>query len=172
MRLRHRLQDELRRRLALHLPDALATVWDHQAVVVAVERLTFKPAGGWCGDWAYLTAFSGAVHAELRGNDVDELPVEPLLSDLIADPILLLPVSGTPTGATTETARAVLIEMRDVVRDQHVVSALRFEVEGHILGRAPDPGRPNAPMLGQAPRSAPAIKATISRSGADHDEIL
>ncbi len=50
MRLRARLQSELHRRLALHLPAAMATVWDHQAVVVAVERLTFKPAGGWQGD--------------------------------------------------------------------------------------------------------------------------
>lgn len=148
MRLRTRLQSELHRRLALHLPAALATAWDHQAVVVVVERLTFKPAGGWRGDWAYLTAFEGVVLAELRGNNADDLPVEPLLSDLIADPILLLPDPATPTGSMTETVRAVLIEMRDVLRDQDVVSALRFQISGNMLGRSPDPGRPSAPMSG------------------------
>lgn len=155
MRLRTRLQDELRRRLALHLPAAMATVWDHDAVVVAIEKLDFKPAGGWRDDWAYLTAFTGVVRAELRGDDVDALPVEPLISDLIRHPMTLLPEVGTSVGATTEAGRAVLIELRDTLRDMDVVSGLRFDVQGHILGRAPDPGQPGSPMLGEAPAIGP-----------------
>lgn len=155
MRLRARLQHELRTRLALHLPEAMATVWDHQAVVVAIEKLDFKPAGGWRDDWAYLTAFAGTIRAELRSDNVDALPVEMLISDLIRDPITLTPDRGAAIGTTTEAARAVLIELRDALRDQDVVSGLRFDVQGHILGHAPDPGRPSAPMLGETPNVGP-----------------
>lgn len=155
MHLRARLQDDLRARLALHLPAAMATVWDHQAVVVAIEKLDFKPAGGWRDDWAYLTAFTGVVRAELRGDDVDVLPVEALISDLIRNPITLLPDAATAPGDLSEAGRAVLIELRDTIRDMDVVSGLRFNVQGHILGRAPDPGQPGAPMLGEAPEIGP-----------------
>lgn len=124
-------------------------------MVVVIEKMDFKPAGGWKGDWAYLTAFTGIVRAELRGDDVDALPVELLISDLIRDPVTLLPGADIPIGGTTEAARAVLIEMRDTLRDQDVVSGLRFNVQGHILGHAPDPGRPPEPMLGQAPDIGP-----------------
>lgn len=150
MRLRTRLQDELRRRLTLHLPEAMATVWDHHAVVIAIEKLDFKPAGGGRDGWAYLAGFTGAVRAELRDDDVDTLPIEPLIADLIHDP-LTLPPEEAPAGTISETARATLIELRDVIRDMDVVSALRFDIQGQILRRTPDPGRPNAPMLGAAP---------------------
>ena len=104
--------------------------------------------------------------AELRGNTADDLPVEQLLSDLIADQILLLPDPSTPTGAMTETARAVLIEMRDVIRDQDVASALRFQVSGNMLGRAPVAGRPAAPMLGAAPNIGPGHQGDYDQIGA------
>ena len=154
MRLRHRLQDDLRARLALHLPDAMATAWDHQAVLVAIEKLDFKPAGGWRDGWAWLTAFTGVVRAELRGDDVDALPVEALIADLIRNPVTLLPENVAP-GEMTEAGRADLVELRDTLRDMDVVSGLRFAVQGHILGRATDPGRPDAPMLGEAPEIGP-----------------
>ncbi|MDO5643966.1 MAG: hypothetical protein Q4G26_16450 [Paracoccus sp. (in: a-proteobacteria)] len=155
MNLRIRLQAELSRRLSAHLPQAMATVWDHASVVIVIEQLTYKPAGGSRGDWAFLTAFSGIVRAELRADEIDALPVEALICDLVRDPIQLLPDPETAPGGLTEAARIILAETRDHLRDTDVATGLRFSVEGHIMGRARAPDIPNAVMLGQSPAIGP-----------------
>lgn len=149
MRLRTRLQNELKSRLAAHLPEALGTVWDHAAVLVAVEQLTFKPAGGHEGDWERLAEFQGVVRSELRADRIDALTVEPLIASLVADPVFLDFEAAEPR-QLTEKARIVLVEFRDAIRDQDVVSSLRFTVSGTLARADTPPDRPQL-LVGQAP---------------------
>lgn len=150
MRLRTRLQDELKSRLSAHLPEALGTVWDHAAVLVAVEQLTFKPAGGHEGGWERLAEFQGVVRSELRADRIDALTVEPLIASLVADPVFLDFEAAEEPQQLTEKARIVLAEFRDAIRDQDVVSSLRFTVSGTLARADAPPARPQL-LVGQAP---------------------
>lgn len=157
MRLRTRLSEELKARLIATLPEAVETVWDHVAVVVMVEQLKFTSAGGLEGDWERRTQFEGVVRAELRADGIDSLEVEPLITNLVADPVFLDFEAEPEVDQISEKARIVLAEWRDTIRDQDVASALRFTVTGTIatydgpavrpqllVGQAPDIGAGNA----------------------------
>ncbi|MFS4437852.1 hypothetical protein ACMA5I_06540 [Paracoccaceae bacterium GXU_MW_L88] len=151
MNLRSRIEEELGSRLMEFLPEAMETVWDHKAVIVANEVLKFGPDGGHFNDTNFeiKAAFEGVLYAELRGDDVDQLATAPLIADLVANPIHLLPVADGP-GTMTEQARATLIEIRDKITDQQVVTAMRLSVEGFLLREDAPRQRPNL-MIGQAP---------------------
>lgn len=140
MRLRKRLSDELTARLALTLPQALETVWDTNQIAVVVEAVKFTPTGGGSDGWDRRAEINGVMRAELRGDDIDALTVEPLIASLVSVPVFLNLEPDTPEGSLSEKARFVLQEWRDTIRDTQVVSALRFSVEGEIAARvAPDP---------------------------------
>lgn len=132
MRLRTRLSEELKARLITTLPEAVETVWDHVAVVVMVEQLKFTSAGGLEGDWERRAQFEGVVRAELRADAIDSLEVEPLITNLVADPVFLDFEAEPEVDQISEKARIVLAEWRDTIRDQDVASALRFTVTGTI----------------------------------------
>ncbi|WP_224825769.1 hypothetical protein [Cognatishimia sp. MH4019] len=132
MRLRTRLSEELKARLIATLPEAVETIWDHVAVVVMVEQLKFTSAGGLEGDWERRTQFEGVVRAELRADAIDSLEVEPLITNLVADPVFLDFEADPEIDQISEKARIVLAEWRDTIRDQDVASALRFTVTGTI----------------------------------------
>lgn len=150
MRLRQRLQNELAVRLRAHLPEAVATIWDHQSVVIAIEKLEYQSTGGARNCWAHLTQFTGVVRAELRGDGIDDLSIEALIADLVCQPLFVSGDATIPDGAISETARAVLMESRDTIRDTQVATQLRFDVAGHILRRENDPARPSL-MISDAP---------------------
>lgn len=166
MRLRARLQQELAARMAVFLPEAMATAWDHSAVVIAIEQLTFKPAGGIVEPWRSLSSFEGIMRAELRADTADGLPVEPLISDLVTAPLFISEDPATAIGALTESARAVLIEMRDTLRDQQVISGLRFKVTGLIVRREAPAAQPLA-MIGAAPKIGPRHQDDYQQIGGD-----
>jgi len=150
MRLRTRFAAEMHSRLIASLPEAVETVWDARAVVVAVEQIKFTSAGGIEGDWERRAALAGVVRAELRADEIDALEVEPLITDLMISPVHLLPDAQTPVGRVSEAARLVLREWRDVIREGQVASALRFDVDGEIVARV-WPGRtPEAVTIGGA----------------------
>ena len=164
MRLRTRLQEELRARLTEHLPEAMATIWDAASVVIVIEKLDLKSAGGIRDGWHDLAAFTGTVRAELRADDIDALPVEALLADLVQRPLLVLPLDVPPT-ETSETARCVLAEMRDTLSDQQVAIGLRFLVAGQIVRRVADVGLPGAVMIGAAPETGPGNEGDYQQIG-------
>lgn len=164
MRLRTRLQDQLRARLSEHLPEAMATVWDTTSVVIAIEKLDFKPTGGTDGDWRHMAAFSGVVRAELRADNIDQLPIEALLSDLVKGP-LHIPEADVAPGEITETARCVLKELRDTLTDQQVATGLRFEVSGLIVRRMAIGAVPTAVLTGAAPATGPGHAGDYRRLG-------
>jgi len=150
MRLRTRLSEELKARLIATLPEAVETVWDHVAVVVMVEQLKFTSAGGLEGDWERRTQFDGVVRAELRADAIDSLEVEPLITNLVADPVFLDFEAEPEVDQISEKARIVLAEWRDTIRDQDVASALRFNVTGTIAAYHGPAVRPQL-LVGQAP---------------------
>jgi hypothetical protein len=154
MRLRTRLSEELKARLTLLLPEAVETVWDHAAVVVAIEQLKFTSTGGLDGDWALSTKFEGVVRAELRANAIDALEVEPLIANLVAKPIFLDFVADADVDQLSERARIVLADWRDTIRDQDVASTLRFTVSGLIASYAGPVDRPEI-VMSAAPATGP-----------------
>ncbi|KMW60785.1 hypothetical protein AIOL_000950 [Candidatus Rhodobacter oscarellae] len=166
MRLRTRLSEELKARLISTLPEVVETVWDHVAVVVMVEQLKFTSAGGLEGDWERRTQFEGVVRAELRADAIDSLEVEPLIANLVADPIFL-GFDADEIGQLSEKARIVLAEWRDTIRDQDVASALRFTVTGTIAAYHGPAVRPEL-LVGQAPDIGPGNEgAYVAPIGGD-----
>ncbi|AUQ62336.1 hypothetical protein [Phaeobacter inhibens] len=169
MRLRTRLSEELKARLIATLPEAVETVWDHVAVVVMVEQLKFTSAGGLEGDWERRTQFEGVVRAELRADAIDSLEVEPLITNLVADPVFLNfePEPEPEVDQISEKARIVLAEWRDTIRDQDVASALRFTVTGTIAAYHGPAIRPEL-LVGQAPDIGPGNEdAYVASIGGD-----
>jgi hypothetical protein len=149
MRLRTRMHEELIARIAQALPDALPTVWGHSGgIVLVIEQLKFTSAGGNDKNgWAQLAKFTGVLRAELRADEIDAMEVEPLITNLVADPVFLARDEDGEIDALSETARAILAEWRDTVRDTQVVSALRFNVEGTMLRRVPNTPALGAPVI-------------------------
>lgn len=167
MRLRTRLSEELKARLIATLPEAVETVWDHVAVVVMVEQLKFTSAGGLEGDWERRTQFDGVVRAELRADAIDSLEVEPLITNLVADPVFLDFEAEPEIDQISEKARIVLAEWRDTIRDQDVASALRFTVTGTIAAYHGPAVRPQL-LVGQAPDIGPGNEdAYVAPIGGD-----
>lgn len=158
MRLRTRLSEELKARLITTLPKAVETVWDHVAVLVMVEQLKFTSAGGLEGDWERRTEFDGIVRAELRADAIDSLEVEPLIINLVADPVFLNFEHDAEIDQISEKARIVLAEWRDTIRDQSVASALRFTVNGTIAAYAGPAKRPQL-LASQPPNIGPGNEA-------------
>lgn len=151
MRVRTRFGDLIKARCAQLLPEALATVWDKADVVCAIESLKFMPGVGHVDpDWALEAQFEGVLRVELHANGIDTLLFEPLLASLIAEPPILRPNADAEAGDMSERARAILIELRDTVRDREVVTALRFTLNGDIITRDPEPVAPEA-LISQAP---------------------
>ncbi|MEM7295404.1 MAG: hypothetical protein AAF330_02070 [Pseudomonadota bacterium] len=169
MRLRKRLSDELQTRLLDHVPGAVETVWEALGVAVAIEALTFKSAGGFEDGWERKAVFSGAVAADLHADAVDDLALEPLIADLAIRPIFLPYASAKPIGpdAAGEKARAKLLECRDTLRDQAVVTRLRFSVEGVIASYL---GTQTAPELlaSRAPEIGTDHADAYTHVGGDH----
>ncbi|WP_416369734.1 hypothetical protein [Tritonibacter mobilis] len=167
MRLRTRLSEELKARLIATLPEAVETVWDHVAVVVMVEQLKFTSAGGLEGDWERRTQFEGVVRAELRADGIDSLEVEPLITNLVADPVFLNFADEPEVDQISEKARIVLAEWRDTIRDQDVASALRFTVTGTIAAYHGPAVRPEL-LVGRAPDIGPGNEdAYVAPTGGD-----
>ena len=152
MRLRARIAEELQTRLAMALPEAMATVWDASAVLVMVESVSFKPASGFEGDFNRRASFEGVIRAELKSGQIDDLGCEALIASLLTQPVFLnLPGGDDDVGALDPhsiKARLVLSDWRDAIRDQMVVSALRFNVTGAIYEYSPDPGARCWPFAG------------------------
>ncbi|MFV1530514.1 MULTISPECIES: hypothetical protein [unclassified Phaeobacter] len=150
MRLRSEAAKALQARLEAAFPAAMETVWDTSAVLVMVENLNFKPASGFKGDWQRKASFDGVLRAELRTGDVDSSLPELLAVSLAGDPIFVrLPeplMTVIAEGEAWPKARLVFKDVRDTVRDQAVIGALRFDVTGEICLYAPDPGRPDAKL--------------------------
>ncbi len=165
MRLRARLQDALRARLAALLPEAMTTVWDHQSVVVAIEKLDFKPSGGIRDHWESCASFSGVVRVELRADGIDTLPVEALLSDLLLNRMHIAEDATVPVGALSETASVTLLDLRDTLTDQQVATGLRLGVTGLIVRRAVRPAPIAAVMVGSAPDIGPGHEADYHQIG-------
>lgn len=167
MRLRTRLSEELKTRLIATLPEAVETVWDHVAVVVMVEQLKFTSAGGLEGDWERRTQFEGVVRAELRADGIDSLEVEPLITNLVADPVFLNFDAEPENDQLSEKARIVLAEWRDTIRDTQVASALRFTVTGTIAVYAGPAVRPEL-LVSHAPDIGPGNEdAYVAPTGGD-----
>ncbi|MCF6432660.1 hypothetical protein [Leisingera sp. MMG026] len=150
MRLRSEAAKALQARMQEAFPEALETAWDTSAVLVMVENLNFKSASGYKGDWQRKASFDGVLRAELRTGDVDSSLPELLAVSLAGDPVFVrLPDPGQTAVAEGEAwpkARLVFKDLRDTVRDQAVIGALRFDVSGEICLYAPDPGRPDAKL--------------------------
>lgn len=151
MRLRSRFADEIKARLALELPEAIATIWDNQAVVVAVEQLSFKSTGGFDVDWQRQATIGGVIRAELRADGVDALEVEPLIANLMQQSVFLDYDADAQPGDLSERARFVMLDWRDTVRDGGVASALRFSVDGTLAAYNPPTINPAAliPQIGE-----------------------
>lgn len=158
MRLRTRLSEELKARLTVLLPEAMETAWDNSAVLVVIEQLKFTSTGGLDKGWELSTKFEGVVRAELRANAIDALEVEPLIANLVADPVFLDFVEDADVGQISERARIVLADWRDTIRDQDVASALRFTVSGLIASYAGPVSRPEV-VLSTAPATGPSNEA-------------
>lgn len=158
MRLRTRLSEELKARLADLLPEAMETAWDNSAVLVVIEQLKFTSTGGLDNGWELSTKFEGVVRAELRANAIDALEVEPLIANLVADPVFLDFVADADVGQLSERARIVLADWRDTIRDQDVASALRFTVSGLIAAYAGPVARPEI-VISTAPATGPGNEA-------------
>ena len=155
MRLRARFAEHIKARLDERMPEALATVWDSAQVVCVIESLKFTGAGGYLDpDWRRELDFEGVLRVELHADGIDTLVFEPLLADLIETPPVIRPDEATEAGRISEKARAVLIELRDAVREREVVTALRFGLKGCIVTRDPPPMAPEA-MIGRAPKVGP-----------------
>ncbi len=153
MRLRSRIVDALKLRLAACLPEATASVWGEVAPVVAIEQLTIKSTGGierdGGNDFSLTATFTGFARVELHGAAIDALVLEPLLSDL-AERNLFLPFEAVDPDQLTEKARLVLTELRDTVREAQVVSALRFSLTGALARRVSGQPRPEL-LVSRAP---------------------
>ena len=158
MRLRTRLSEELKARLAVLLPEAMETAWDNAAVLVVIEQLKFTSTGGLDNGWELSAKFEGVVRAELRANAIDALEVEPLIANLVAEPVFLDFAADADVEQLSERARIVLADWRDTVRDQNVASALRFTVSGLIASYAGPVPRPEIVMSG-APATGPGNEA-------------
>lgn len=158
MEIRGKMQAALRARLVDHLPAALETVWDAQSVVVAIEKMNVTPASGHhAPEWALRGKMTGQVVAEIRADQIDQMALEPLLVSLMGDPLWMsLPdPADMPMGGVTVCGRAVLLSLRDVLRDGGVVTALRFTVDGWIVQHVAPGAAPDQVMVGQAPRIGP-----------------
>lgn len=153
MNLRPRVQNALKDRLELLLPEALNSAWGSLPVVVAIEQIKFTSTGGIERDWQRLAKLDGTLVAELRSDGVDALVVEPLIADLVQSP-LFLDYPSVTLGGVGETARCVLLDWRDAIRDQAVVSVLRFQVQGCISHFAGAATRPEL-WISQAPDIGP-----------------
>ena len=110
-----------------------------------VEVLTFNPASGFKGDWERKATFTGMIRAEIR-HDTGESPLpEMLVMSLVCSPIFIdltaIDAKAPAKGEPRPKARLVLRDLRDAVRENQVVTALRFDAEGEICTYAPDPGR-------------------------------
>lgn len=153
MRLRTRFAAEITARLSALLPEAIETAWDGGGVVVAVEKIGFKPAGGTESTWERRLALSGVVAVELRADRIDTLEVELLIANLVGAPPFLDFAPDTSLGELSERARFVLSEWRDVVRGTQVASMLRLTVTGIVAENVGLSARPqalgsNAPQVG------------------------
>jgi hypothetical protein len=156
MRLRSRFEETVKERVGQFLPDALETVWDQIGVTAAIEGIKFQSVGGIVqgekdeADWEYQAHFSGVLVVELRADGIDDLVMEPLLADLVTNPVFVPLDTMTDIDAVSEKVRGVLTELRDALRATQVVSALRFAVTGSIMRRAHKADAP-ALFLGEAP---------------------
>jgi hypothetical protein len=155
MQLRTRFKTEIRARLVTLLPQAVETVWDTASTVVMSEQLKFVSAGGADPDhWERRATVSGIMALELRANTLNELPVEPLIANLIHAPVYLAYDPTVAVGDISENARFVLEDWRDAIRDTNVATKLRFSVEGTLAKRVDISTRPDL-LIGQAPNIGP-----------------
>lgn len=152
MRLRTQLQDVLKTRIQAVFPDLLQTVWDHSALVLVIEELHFSAASGPIEgeDWVREASVDGVVRIELRADNIDSHEFEPLIPDLVKNPVFVtLPgITDAPPmpDEICTKARLTLMEWRDAIRDTDVVAALRFELAGTLCKYSPDEFRGRDPF--------------------------
>jgi hypothetical protein len=154
MRLRTRFAAEIKTRLLALLPEAVATVWDAQVVLVAVEKIAFTSAGGLEGEWERRARMTGVVRVELRADVIDAQEVEPLIADLLARTVFLDYAPDTALGEMSEKARFELSDWRDTLRDAQLISALRFNVDAALATYTGPAQRPDL-LISQAPEIGP-----------------
>lgn len=150
MRLRARLDTSINARIVALMPAAGSTVWDKAGVVVLIEQAKFTSAGGTVGGaFERLFSVTGLVRIELRTDDLKEMGLaEELVSDLIRNPVFLAG-EAVSLGATTETARAKLSEMRILPREGTLIHSLALTLTGEVLrhiGPGVMPSEVNVPL--------------------------
>ena len=132
MKLRKRISDDLKGRIKSILPEVIETVWDNDALLVMVEAITFKPLGGFSGNWKELSSFDGVLRVELRSDRIDDLAAEALIANFLKSPPFLKLPDDAKADEHHLKARLKLTEWRDSIRDNMVVGALRLQVNGTI----------------------------------------
>ncbi|CAE7405628.1 xkdF [Symbiodinium microadriaticum] len=136
------------------LPDALGSIWsDSDGLVVYMAGVTFGPAIGHEDGWALQANFAGEVRAEFRADEIDDLPVEALVSDLIGSPLVFAADDGLPDGALSEQARVKLTSLQHELHDQWVVGVLTFDLQGRIVERQIAPDTPDGVFVNDCPPS-------------------
>lgn len=154
MKLRKHIAAALHARLVDLTPDAIVTSWGTVETTVAIEELNFVSDGGDAAGWSPGASFQGVVRSELKSNAIDDLDLSPLIVSLAQDPLHISRDDDTPVGEVGIACRAVLLQSRDVLRDTHVVTALRMKVQGTIWTRTEAPRRPEA-MFSASPDVGP-----------------
>ena len=98
MELRRRLHRAIEAEIAAILPQAGETAWDGGGVTLVIDEMRFSPRGGHEGDWAWCADCDGRLRLDLIGDELDSLPVEPLIVRLIERPPTLAARGGRRAG--------------------------------------------------------------------------
>lgn len=158
MRLRKKAEDLIRERFDNFLSDDVQTVWDVIGVAVMIESIKFEPIGADknIGDKIFTmeAVFSGILRIQFNADNADQAVVEPLLANLVESPIFVPIDPDIRPNDITEYAKITLIEYRNAVRAQDVVSDFRMEITGALLRRQDDFKQPDI-CVGQSPKIGP-----------------
>ena len=159
MRLRTRVTEQLIARLNTYMPLPHPAEWGTDNVMCVVEQLSMARGDGVEDDWQQEAELHGVLRVELVAAGADQLVAEPLLADLLANALLIVPDQSAQVGELSEQARAVFTDWRDVVSPSGLVPELRFQVDGSVVrrvaaaqpilevyaGQAPDIGAAHVP---------------------------
>lgn len=156
MKLRARFSDEITVRMKSLLPAALQTAWGERSCVTVIENLAYGTLAGIyegsgnAPDFDLVGSFEGVLVVEINADDIDQLPLEILLANLLQQPVTLLFNSDAGTGEISEKCASRLLSSRDSISDTRVVHQLRFAVNGEY-GVAVDAATRPGLMIGRAP---------------------
>lgn len=165
MKLRTQIAAALHARLVDLTPEAVQSAWGIVDTTVALEELTFVSDGGDAKGWLSGASFTGVVRSELKSDQIDDLDLSPLIVSLAQAPLMILRDEQVPVGDIGIACRATLHQSRDVLRATHVVTALRFKVQGTIWTRGPDVERPEALISSGATTGSDAARVAVTSLG-------